>query len=157
MGNEKIYNWVSDHFNYNDMQNYNPFKPLVVWANTNSMLDKYYQEPDINLGKTQRDFNIRNSMRHIVGPALMAQAYSPETAKVMGGLKEARDFYAQQDFNDILLDLRNNNRGINYVENNPESTPKQIMDFAYKTTLQNLDKDYSDNLYNLLTRPEKQN
>jgi hypothetical protein len=154
MGNEKVYNWVSDHFNYNNMLKYNPIRPFVVWANTNSMLDEYYKKPDVNLGTTERDFNIRNSMRHIVGPALMAQAYTPESANIMGGLKEARDFYLQQAPEDVFLDLRNNQRGINFVKQNSNATPEEIMNFAYKTTLKNLDRDYNSNLYELITRPE---
>lgn len=46
MGNEKVYNLVSKHFNYNNMSKYNPFKPFVVWANTNSILDDYYITKD---------------------------------------------------------------------------------------------------------------
>lgn len=94
----------------------NPIKPFALWANTNDMLDKFYKQPDINLGTSTKDNNIRNTMRHIVGPALMTKEFGSNITRSLGALKEGFDFIEKRDLNDNFIDFRNNNLGIDFIE-----------------------------------------
>lgn len=117
------------------------------------MLDDFYSRPDINIKNDEKGLNIKNSMRHIVGPALMTQEYSPKFTRYMGGLKEAKDFYSGQPLNDQLIDLRNNWRGINYAKDNPNASKEQIMQYAFDEANKNYNQDYnSKSLYELLIK-----
>lgn len=151
MGKEPIYKSMSKHLKYDKMGKYNPLKPLAIWTNTNAMLDDFYIRPNVNIRNDTQGLNIKNSMRHIVAPALMTQEYNPKFTRFMGGLKEARDFYAGQPIEDQFIDLRNNWRGINYAQNNPQANKEEIMQYALEEAKKNYNQDYnSKSLYELL-------
>ena len=153
-----FYDWISDRYNYKNMSIGNPLKPLVLWANTNSMLDKYYKQPNINLNDDNKDNAIRNDMRHITGLALAKQEYPEPIAYTLGYIKEAGDGLkellfkkpylnmSQKYFDDLNTDLKNNELGINYTTLYPDATPQEIMDFAYNKSIN------KNNLYNLLRK-----
>lgn len=151
MDKKPLYKTFSEHIKYDNMSNLNPLKPFAIWGNTNAMLDDYYSTPSVNIKNDTKGINIKNSMRHTVGPALMTQVYGPKFTRFMGGLKEAKDFYFQQPLEDQMIDLRNNQRGINYAVKNPNANKKQIMDYALQEAKKNYDQDYnSKSLYEIL-------
>lgn len=149
---EPLYATISKYVNYEDIPDWNIVgKPLAIWANTNSMLDDYYKRPDVNIQDDERGINYKNTMRHIVGPAIMAQVYGPDFTRRLGGFKEAKDFYSGQPFNDQMIDLRNNQRGIGFAVHNPNATKEDILEYALDRAIMNYDQDYnSKSLYELL-------
>ena len=143
MPKEPFYATVSKYVNYEDIPDWNIIgKPLAIWANTNAMLDEYYKRPDVNIGDDSVGLNIKNSMRHIVGPALMAQVYGKDFTKTMGGLKEAKDLYSGQPFDDQVIDLRNNQRGISYAITNPNASKEDVLEYALDRALMDYNRDY---------------
>lgn len=151
MVQEPLYKTISKYLKYENMSKFNPLKPIAIWPNTNAMLDEFYKKPEINIQNDEKDLNLKNSMRHIVGPALMTQEYNPTFTRYMGGLKEAKDFYSGQPLDDQFVDLRNNWRGINYAKNHPNASKEQIMQYAFDEANKNYRQDYnSKSLYELL-------
>ena len=151
MEKEPFYKKYSRVFQYDNMSNFNPLKVPTIWANTNALLDDFYANPNVNITNDKRGINIKNSMRHIVGPALITQVYGGDFTQKLGGYKEAFDFIRQQPFGDQMVDLRNNQRGINYILNNPNATKQDIMEYALQESIKNYDQDYnSKSLYDLL-------
>ena len=138
-----IYDTISRNIYYKNMHPLNPLKPLVIWANTNSMLDEYYKRPEVNLLNSEKDNTIRNDMRHFTGLALTQQEYPTKIARKIGNIKEYGDllhnfYFEKPHFGfppnyhiDALIDRENNELGMQYARNNPNATPLEIMDYAY--------------------------
>lgn len=83
----------------------------------------------------------------------MTQVYGPDTTRIMGGFKEAKDFYSGQPFEDQIIDLRNNQRGIGFSKFNPNATKEDILEYALDQAIMNYDQDYnSKSLYDLLLK-----
>lgn len=134
---------ITKNYNYKNMKNYNIFKPLRIWADVNSELDKFYNSPQIKLGTSKEDNNLRNSMRHLVGSAIARQEYSPKGTNFILGTKENSDFarelfglgykpkFSDKYFFDALIDRENNNIGMEYGKNNPNASMQDVIDFAY--------------------------
>lgn len=131
-----IYNTVAKNLDYKNMSNINPLKPLAIWANTNSMLDDFYKLPNINLGKTKADNDIRNVMRHMVGLGIAGREYNPTYAHVLGIGKEVGDVFTHRDVLENLIDSKkdfiNNTLGINYMRDNPQKTEQDLIRYAYE-------------------------
>ena len=62
-------------FQYYNMSNLNPLKPIAIWTNTNTILDKKYKSSDINLSDKPEDLEIKNTARHITGLGLVTSQY----------------------------------------------------------------------------------
>lgn len=157
-----LYDKITKNYNYKNMKNYNIFKPFTMWANVNSELDKFYNSPQIKLGTTKEDNNLRNSMRHLVGSAIARQEYSPKGTNFVLGTKENGDFlrelfsfgrrpiFTDEYFFDALIDRENNNIGMEYGKNNPTSSKEEvIINNKYKPLFDEAEKKY-DNLINKL-------
>jgi len=149
---EPLYATISKHVNYEDIPKWNIIgKPLAIWANTNAMLDDYYKRPDVNIGDDEIGLNFKNTMRHIVAPAIMTQVYGGDFTRRLGGFKEARDLYAGQPFYDQIIDLRNNQKGIGFAIHNPNATKEDILEYALDRAIMDYEQDYNSNsLYELL-------
>lgn len=91
--------------------------------------------------------DIKNTMRHITGLARTIQAYGKPTARVLGIIKETGDFWTGNQ--DNVKDFRNNEFGINYVQNHPEASRKELMDYALKRAL--LEQKWNKTLQDYLT------
>lgn len=158
MSDRPIYDKVSEKMNYNNMSSFHPLKPLAIWANTNSELDKFYKINNIT------DKNVKNSMRHIVGLAIAGQEYPRPVASFLGGVKEKGDqldnFYFKEPkykfsdeyLLDIPIDKKNNNLGLDYAKKNKNATLEQIMNYAYKKTLEDYPTDYANLLFKTITK-----
>ena len=144
-----IYTKISHNYSYNNMSNMNFLKPIIIWANTNSMLDEFYKRSRVNLTVSVQDNEIRNTMRHITGLGLAAREYG-KGAYVFGIIKEFLDLLedlllhkpigviSPEVWNDTITDFQNNHKGIQYMLNNPDATVDDLMNFAYKLAKENL-------------------
>mgnify|MGYP003571633568 CR=1 FL=1 len=67
MSKEPLYTKISKYIKYENIPDKNKLiKSLVIWANTNAILDEYYSRPNMNITNDKRGLNIKNSMRHTV-------------------------------------------------------------------------------------------
>ena len=67
MDETTLYSKLSKKYQYKDLPNWNPGKPFIIWANTNSMLDDFYKRPEINIDNSAEGLKRKNTMRHITG------------------------------------------------------------------------------------------
>ena len=151
MQKEPFYKKVSSKFQYRDMSNFNPFKPLVIWANANTMLDDYYDKPDVNLGHSDFDNEIRNTMRHTVGLGITGREYG-NLAYPIGSIKEGFDvqkgillpYKMPNILLDTIKDTINNHKGIQYMRKYPYNNEEDLMDYAYGIAQQEQEKKYKN-------------
>lgn len=141
---------------YRKMWDYNPIKPLIIWKNTTDALDNYYNLPEVNLkDNTPENIDIKNTMRHITGSAILQQEYPNSLAfwlknskdksiipRFINNVKETgdytRDLYFTKPFGtlsdyywtDTAIDINNNQKGYNFALKNPNADMKSIMDYA---------------------------
>ena len=103
---------------------------LRLWPETNKRLEKFYERPDINITEDEKD--IKNDMRHIVGPALFAQLYGSETTRFLSYLKESRDILLQRDLKDSIVDMKNNDLGIQIGLKYPNMCRDELIELIYE-------------------------
>ena len=63
----------------------------IIWVVINLKLDKFYARQDINI--TDKELDIKNEMRHIVGLAFLTKIFGAEKARKLGYLKEHWDIF----------------------------------------------------------------
>lgn len=135
MYEKPLYDKLSEKYQYSNMSNLNPFKPLAIWANTNSMLDKFYNRPEINIDNSPEGLKKKNTMRHMTGLGITAREYNAPIAFSLGALKESGDLFTHKDVIGNLLDSKidfvNNQRGINFMSKNKSATTEDLMKYAY--------------------------
>lgn len=127
--------------------------PLIIWRDTNKKLNEFYKRPNVNLTDSPEDLELKNIMRHITGLARVAQVNSPDVARAYGYTKEMFDFgkdYIKHPFskrssdvvNDTNIDFFDNDLGINYIQNNPNASVEDIMNYAYQEALKSKTREY---------------
>lgn len=140
---------------YNPATDIFPLKPLLIWKNANTQLNKKYKTPKINLSDTPSDLEIKNTARHITGLGLAGSQYG-YLAYPIGYVKEGLDLFldlfkppygqiSQDVWNDTKIDLENNNKGINYIFNNPKASSDDLMDFAINLAREKQENKQSEN------------
>jgi len=111
-------------YSYREMSNFNPIKPLAIWAGTNKELMQFYKQEHMY------DQELKNAMRHIVALAHTTKEYkSSLIARSIGYGKEIFDAF-KFDFD--KSDWENNEVGIKYVIDNPNCNDEDIMQYAYR-------------------------
>ena len=124
----------------NEYKRFMGLAPLKVWYETNQALDNFYQKPEVNLtnDKDPQTLEIKNSMRHIVGPAFLSQKYGANNARIAGYIKEFLDGITHPNPEDTLIDLKNNDIGIDIGRKYPHINRDSIIEYAYKHVLKQL-------------------
>lgn len=118
--------------------------PPVEWARINHDLNKVYKAYGIEDDKTGK--NIKNTARHFTGGALGKKFYGNDLVLMLGDLKERFDNKRDNkplgfDY-DAFIDKVNNQRGMAYTQQNPESPRKKVYDAALKQAIKNYNLDY---------------
>ena len=122
--------FLPEAYNSFDKRDGNWIEYLRLWPETNKRLEKFYERPDINI--TNKEKNIKNDMRHIVGPALFAQLYGSETTRFLSYLKESRDILLQRDLKDSIVDMKNNDLGIQIGLKYPNMSRDKLIELIYE-------------------------
>lgn len=102
---------------------YSPLAPIGLLIDTNRGLNNFYKRNNIT------EPPVMNYLRHITGAGQFTKAYGAPVTRMYGALKEATDFWNGN--NDNILDFKNNDIGINYVSENPNSSREDLMNYAY--------------------------
>ena len=122
--------FLPETYNSSDKRDGNWIEYLRLWPETNKRLDKFYERPDINITNKEKD--IKNDMRHIVGPALFAQLYGSETSRLLSYLKESRDILLQRDLKDSIVDMKNNDLGVQIGLKYPNMSRDELIELIYE-------------------------
>lgn len=115
--------------NRNKKSNGNWIEYFKLWPETNKRLENFYKRSDINI--TEKETDIKNDMRHIAGPAFFAQLYGAEATRFLSYLKEARDIILQKDLKDNIVDMKNNDLGIQLGIKYPNISRDELIELIY--------------------------
>lgn len=131
--------------NIKELLNYSTIHyPLIEWPRINHELDAAY--PSFGIKDNPYGYQIKNSARHFAGGAMGAKYYGEDKTRELGQRKEAWDKIVHknmQDLNDdIKIDFKNNERGINYIKQNPQATRQDIIKQAIQAAIDNYIEDY---------------
>ena len=122
--------FLPETYNSSNKRDGNWIEYLRLWPETNKRLEKFYERPDINI--TDKETDIKNDMRHIVGPALFAQLYGSKTTRILSYLKESRDILLQRDLKDSIVDMKNNDLGIQIGLKYPNMSRDELIELIYE-------------------------
>ena len=125
--------------------NYNTIHhPFLEWGKINTEVDSVY--PSFGIRDNDYGFKIKNSARHYAGGAMGAKYYGETKTRELGQRKENWDKIIHKNMpdleNDTKLDFKNNERGIEYIKQNPKATRQDIIKQAIQAAIDNYIEDY---------------